>query len=81
MTVIEELSPGDPLLFQAWMDCLLWASGYEPIVAQFREETGIEWQPAASPIERMIDEATDAATAERFIRWFHENVWGEDSAR
>lgn len=77
--VIEELGPDEPLFFQAWMDCLLWASGFEPIVTQFREDTGIEWNPAVSPIDRMIDETTgaNAATAERFIRWFHENVWGE----
>jgi len=73
---LDQFIPDDPLMAQAWVDCLRWACTFPPHIKAYTEATG--YQPLRSPIERMIDSATgaDRAEAERFIRWFHANVWG-----
>jgi hypothetical protein len=76
--VLTPYLPDDPLLCQAWVDCLMWAVGFEPIMKRFREETGITYTPARSPIDQMIDEATGHQEhfVREFVKWFDTNVWG-----
>ena len=54
------------------------ALGEEKIVAAFRNDTGNQWRPGKTGIDRAIDKATGAD--ERFLRgfvtWFNVNVWG-----
>ena len=42
-------------------------------------ETGERWTPGRSPIERMIDEATDVQWmfVKSFTHWFNLNIWGD----
>lgn len=76
---LSNFAPTDPLMFQAWADCLHWAIGAPDIVSRFEEETGHEWTPPSSPIETAIDEAVAAASTymKAFVPWFNANVWGE----
>jgi len=62
----------------AWAAALSAALGQPEILAQFRADTGNNWKPARSGINRMIDEATgaDRTFVEQFVAWFNENVWG-----
>ncbi len=71
-----------PLMQIAWRDCLLWACTFEPIVKQFRDETGNAWEFGKTPIERMVDKATGAETeyCREFVEWFNANVWGDSNA-
>jgi len=73
--------PSEPLMFQAWGDCLMWAIGNNEIIEQFRAETGNTWKPSIIPINRMIDEATgvDKKFIAEFIEWLTLNIWGTDA--
>lgn len=58
--------------------CLEWAIGETQIVAAFRKDTGNNWSPATSPLDKMIDEACGVGEdfLRQFIEWFNVNVWG-----
>jgi hypothetical protein len=62
----------------AWLGCIQWAIGKPEIVATFRNETGNNWNPGRTGLDRMIDQATgaDRAFIEAFIKWANVNVWG-----
>ncbi len=62
----------------AWLGCIHWAIQEPEIVDAFRKDTGLNWRPARTPLERMIDEATgmDRKFIMEFIRWANVNVWG-----
>jgi hypothetical protein len=62
----------------AWLGCIHWALGDAGSVAAFRQETGNNWRPGNTPIERMIDTASgvDREFLFAFIRWANENIWG-----
>ena len=79
MAVREDQMPCDPLMRMAWVPALSAALGNAEILAAFRADTGERWQPGASPLERMIDDATGAGDAfmSRFVDWFNANVWGD----
>ena len=79
-TALAALMPSDPLLHPAWMGCLHWAIGNEKVLAWFKSETGSQYLPPRSAIERMIDEATGADTAFilKFAAWMTENIWGAE---
>lgn len=76
---LEKFMPPCPLMRMAWADCLLWAIGFHPILAQFEKDTGVKYRAPRGGLEMMIDEATgaNAALAEKFITWFNENIWGD----
>lgn len=78
--LITQYLPSNPIMAQAWVDCLRWSVTEPEILAAFRQATGSDYSPGATPIERMIDQATgrDREFVERYIAWFHENVWGEE---
>ena len=80
LKTIEDLMPADTPrhMLPAWLGCISWALGETDCVEAFRHDTGIQWKPASSPLERMIDEATNAERhfIEAFIRWANVNVWG-----
>jgi len=63
----------------AWAGCLRWAVGKQEILDAFAHETGNQWKPGRSGLDRMIDEATgaDRKFFEAFVAWFNVNVWGE----
>jgi hypothetical protein len=62
----------------AWLACLSWAIGEPEIVAAFRAETRVAWQPGRTPLEIMIDKSTKADEwfIKAFVEWFNANVWG-----
>jgi hypothetical protein len=62
------------------LGCLHWAIGNEKVLAWFKSETGSQYLPPRSAIERMIDEATGADTAFilKFAAWMTENIWGAE---
>jgi hypothetical protein len=76
---ILQVAPEDPLMRQAWGDCLLWAIHEPAILQQFQQDTGLMCRPAKTAIEQMIDEASgrDESVAIAFVKWFNENVWGD----
>lgn len=80
MRNLEELMPADTPVYMmpAWLGCLSWAIGKDEIVAAFRKDTGLQWSPARSPFEQMIDQSTGAdwAFIQAFVLWVNENVWG-----
>lgn len=66
----------------AWLGCIAWAIGNPAIVAAFRAETGMNWTPGTTPLDRMIDEATgvDRKFITAFVEWVNVNIWGEFAA-
>jgi hypothetical protein len=62
----------------AWLSCLVWAVGEPSVLAAFRLETGNEWSPGRTALDKMIDDAVGADDnfARAFVKWFNENVWG-----
>ena len=76
---VMALAPANPLMRMAWVDCLRWAVTEPGILDGFRADTGVK--VAADVIGRMIDTQTgyDAVVARRFVEWFNETVWGDES--
>ena len=66
-------------IYPAWLGAVSWALRTPSIVGEYRENTGDQWMPSKSPIERMIDEATDRewVFVESFTGWFNQNIWGD----
>jgi hypothetical protein len=62
----------------AWLGCINFAIGQPEIVAAFRRETGINWEPGKTGLDRMIDDAVGAdwRFIEAFVYWVNVNVWG-----
>lgn len=62
----------------AWLGCISFALNQPELMQQFRDETGMRWQPARSGIERMIDQATgmEWEFVKAFVLWVNVNVWG-----
>lgn len=62
----------------AWLGALHFALGQEEIVAAFRGDTGNQWRPGTTGIDRLIDKATgvDERFLREFVSWFNANVWG-----
>lgn len=77
---LDALRPADTPAYMTpmWLGCIHWAIGEPEIVACFRADTGLTYQPGRTGIERMIDEATgiDREFIEAFIRWVNVNIWG-----
>ena len=77
---VMDLFPADtpPYMASAWVGCISWALGDPGTVAAFRRDTGVQWTPGATSIERMVDEATGAEWEflKRFVRWANVNAWG-----
>lgn len=62
----------------AFIGCLHWALGEPEILSRFRSETGNTWQPAKSPVDRMVDKATgaDFNFMQEFSDWVAKNIYG-----
>ena len=77
---IADLRPADTpeYMVPAWLGCIDFAIGQPEIVAAFRRDTGNNWSPGKTGIDRMIDEATgaDRRFIREFIRWANVHVWG-----
>jgi hypothetical protein len=69
--------PTDPLLIPAWLGLLHYALGQPEMVAQFRQDTGHQWHPGSTPLDRLVDEATGAERAflEAFAAWVNATLW------
>lgn len=78
---IRALVPSDTpeYMLSAWASCMTWALGHEEIMAAFRADTGNQWQPGRSPLDKMIDNATGAKEKfiTDFVNWANINVWGK----
>ena len=71
--------PDTPEYMQpAWLGALDFALSQDGIVAAFREDTGNQWHPGKTGIDRAIDKATGAEEQflREFVEWFNVNVWG-----
>lgn len=77
--ILTTFLPKKEYLHPAWYGCLHWALGKEEIVQLFRNETGIQWIPGETAIDRMIDESTGAGKEflQKFAEWMNANIWGE----
>ena len=75
---VMELMPEDTPSYMApaWLSAVTWAA--TDLKATYELETGNRVVVGATPLDRMIDEATgrDWATVKAFVAWFNENVWG-----
>lgn len=71
--------PRDMLMAGPWFAHLQFCLGREDIMQAFRAETGCQWQPGRTPLERMIDDATGAhrEMLVQFAAWVNANLWGE----
>jgi hypothetical protein len=56
--LITKHLPDDLIMTPAWVDCLRWSIGEPEILAGFRADTGCNFTPRLTSIDRMIDEAT-----------------------
>ncbi len=76
---LNDYIPRDPLHAQGFLDCLHWAVSDADVLARFRVETGNRCEPATTPEQILIDEATGAGRAffEAFVPWFNASVWGD----
>ena len=78
---LDDLRPSDTpaYMHEAWIGCIIFAVQTPEIVAEFRQDTGLQWRPATSPIDRMIDEATgrEKEFVVEFVKWVNVNLWGE----
>jgi hypothetical protein len=77
--LIIKYLPDNLIMAQAWVDCLRWSVTEPEMLAAFRADTGCDFTPGLTPIDRMIDEATgrQRAFVEQYVAWFNENIWGE----
>ncbi len=80
---ISKLMPTSRLMVPIWLGGLSFALGDDETLAQFRADTGNNWTPGRTPIDRMIDSAmgADRAFIISFIRWFNREIWGEVEGR
>jgi hypothetical protein len=78
--LITKHLPDDLIMTPAWVDYLRWSIGEPKILAEFRADTGCDFTPRLTSIDRMIDEATwrERAFVKQYVAWFNENVWGEE---
>lgn len=71
---------GLPLMLDAWIGCVMWASGQELIVAEFCKETGFNanFFIHRSALDAAIDKATgfEREIMVRFCDFVTERLWG-----
>lgn len=70
--------PDCPFFAIAWRDCLTWAIQDPDVLAEYTRDTGVVFNLAANPIDKMVDAATGHEPAAHFIDWFNANIWGAD---
>lgn len=71
--------PSNPLMAAAWIAHLRYCLGEEKIVTEFRKQTGNQWEPGETSMDRLVDGATgaDKAFFIEFAKWVNANLWGE----
>ena len=57
--LITKYLPDASILAQVWLDCLRWSIGEPEILAEFRADTGCDFTSRLTPIDQMIDAATE----------------------
>ena len=69
----------DHYMLPAFISCVHWAIGEEEIIERFRKETGCNWKPGKTPLERMIDESTgiDRDFIQKFVNWVADEIFGK----
>ena len=74
---------GLPLMTDAWIGCVLWASGQKEFRKSFQEKTGFELECLLdrSPIDQLIDKATghERAAIAGFFDFVTKEIWGEET--
>lgn len=80
--LITPYLPGNPVIDAMWIGCLRWAIGEQGCLDAFRTDTGFNWTPGRTTLDRMIDDATgmDHEFIAAFVPWFAANVWGDEMA-
>jgi len=78
--IIKKHMP-DGYLQNAWLGLVNFALGSDDILAHFRADTGNNFQPASTAIDKMIDEATGSEIQflDDFLGWLNKNRWGLNS--
>lgn len=75
-----DLKPADTpdYMIPAWLGCITFAIRQPGALDQFRADTGFNWEPGKTGIDRMIDEATgrEQDFVREFVLWVNRNVWG-----
>lgn len=79
--ILEDLMPDDALIPGMWYSCIHWALGKPEFIEAFQKDTGNNYRPPKSAIEKMVDEATgaDKDFIREFAKWVNKNIWGEVS--
>lgn len=74
----RELYPADPLMIGAWASALIVSIKREDLFKRYEEETGDNYKPSQTPMNRLIADSTgqDRKFLIRYIKWFNANVWG-----
>ena len=74
---------GFPLMFEAWLGCVLWAATQEGHCNVFKQETGLDLKSLdkRTVLDSMIDEATgyENKVLAAFCDWVTERLWGEQN--
>lgn len=65
----------------AWRDFIIWAWQDDEVRAHFEHDTGTKF-PGETPIDALIDDATDysGTIAHRFVFWATKELWGIEEA-
>ena len=76
------LPVGMPLMFEAWMGCVVWAASQEEHRGVFKKETGLDLESLLkrSTLDAMIDKSSgyESHVLASFCDWVTERVWGEE---
>jgi|2_EtaG_2_1085320.scaffolds.fasta_scaffold06247_6 hypothetical protein len=77
---IKKHIPKDPLMAMAWHGFISFSIGSSEIMSHFRKDTGNTYEPAKTPIDQMVDDATghSADFLDQFLGWLNKNYWGLD---
>jgi hypothetical protein len=79
--ILEKCPENEPIMIQAWGDCLFWAMKEDEFIGQFAQSDEEKALPpiATSNIGKMIDASSgvDAARAMAFVDWFNRNIWSD----
>jgi hypothetical protein len=76
----------NPIMVQAWCDCLAWALLQPEIMKQFESCTGKKFIIATTLLEKAIDEAAgipehNIETMHKFVDWFNKYIWGDPEVK
>lgn len=78
---VTELAPEQMpgYMIPMWLGFIGFAIRQDWLIKEYREDTSDKYRPAMSPIDKLIDEATDHdwQFIKSFVDWLNRNYWGE----